>query len=113
MRLTPGMMTEMNFGASISKVIRVDLGRAAFVQTQDGIALSSGLKSGIGQLLPRIAGDAPNLRLAFHVPANASSDDIKAARAMMRATERHIKSQWRSIGRTRLFVEQTIVRAGE
>jgi uncharacterized repeat protein (TIGR01451 family) len=113
MRLTPGMMTEMNFGASISKVVRVDLGAAAFVQTQNGIALSGALKSGIGQLLPQIAGDAPNVRLAFHVRAGATSGDIKNARVMMRAAERYIKSQWRSVGRTRLFVEQTIVRAGE
>jgi uncharacterized repeat protein (TIGR01451 family) len=113
MRLTPGMMTEMNFGASISKVVRVDIGPAAFVQTDSGMALSSRFQAGIAQLLPRIAGDAPNVRLAFHVGAGATSDDVRAARVMMRATERFIKSQWRDVGRTRLFVEQTIVRAGE
>lgn len=112
-RLTPGMMTELNFGAAIGKVVRVDLDASAFGRTSDGkIALSEPLKRGIAQLLPQIAGEAINLRLTFHVPQNADAADVKAARQMMRAADRHIKREWRKVGRTRLLVEQAIARVG-
>lgn len=112
-RLTPGMMTELNFGAAIGKVVRVDLDASAFGRTSDGkIALSEPLKRGISKLLPQIAGEAINLRLTFHVPQNADAADVKAARQMLRAADRHIKREWRKVGRTRLLVEQAIARVG-
>jgi hypothetical protein len=114
MRLTPGMMTELNFGAAIGKVVRVDLDASAFGVTQDGkVALSAPLQAGIAQLLPQIANDSVNLRLTFHVAGNADADDVKSARQMLRAAEKHIKAEWRKIGQTRLLVEQSIARAGE
>lgn len=114
MRLTPGMMTEMNFGATIGKVVRVDLDASAFGITQDGkIALGQPLKNGIAKLLPRIANDSVNLRLTFHVAGNAGTADVQSARRMLKAAEKHIKAEWRNVGHTRLLVEQSIARAGE
>ena len=113
-RLTPGMMSELNFGATIGRVVRVDLDGSAFGLTSEGkVALSDPLKRGIAQLLPRIADEAVNLRLTFHVPQDADAAAIKAARKMMQAADKHIKREWRDVGRTRLRVEQTIARTGQ
>ncbi len=113
-RLTPGMMTEMNFGVSISKVVRIDLAPNAFQQGVDGRSvLSPALQAGIATLLPRIAAEAATVRLAFHVTAAAGESDIRAARASMRTVERYIRREWRDVGKTRLLIEQTIVRAGQ
>ncbi len=113
-RLTKGKMSKMNFGASITKVVRVDLNARAFVAGADGnAALSPGLVSGIEKLLPQIAGEPTNLRLSYHLPKAADSADEKRARNLMRLVERHIQKQWRKIGRVKLTIEKTIVRAGE
>jgi hypothetical protein len=113
-RLTPGKMTEMNFGAAITKIVRVDLNRNAFVTNGAGRAsLSPALVAGIGKLLPQIANEAHNIRLAYHVPKDAGADQIRQARNLMRLVERHIRQEWRDVGQVKLTVERTIVRSGQ
>ncbi|MFT4783502.1 MAG: putative repeat protein (TIGR01451 family), partial [Paracoccaceae bacterium] len=114
MRLTPGKMTEMNFGAAITRVVRVDLNGRAFVVGADGrAALSPALVAGIATLLPQIAAQPVNLRLAYHVPRKATSDDLRRGRALSRLVERHIERAWRDIGQVMLTIELTIVREEE
>ncbi len=108
-RLTPGMMTEMNFGATLTRVVRIDLNNAAFAGGKPGDAL----RQGIDGFLPSIAGELVTIRLAYHVPTNATRAQITDARRKMRTLERHIKRSWRKVGRTRLGIEQTIVRASK
>ena len=113
-RLTPGKMTEMNFGAAITKIVRVDLNRNAFVTNGNGRAtLSPALTAGISKLLPQIANEAHNIRLAYHLPKGAGADQIRQARKLMRLVERHIRRQWRDVGQVKLTVERTIVRSGQ
>ncbi|MEZ5777045.1 MAG: SdrD B-like domain-containing protein [Paracoccaceae bacterium] len=113
-RLTPGKMTEMNFGAAITRVVRLDLNARAFTGDAEGrAALSPALVNGIAALLPRIAGEPANLRLAYHLPKGAGAEDVKRARGLMRLVEKHIREKWRDVGRVKLTVEQTIVRSGE
>ena len=113
MRLTPGMMTEMNFGAALGNVVRVDLNSNAFVQTGAGVALSADFQNGIRTMLHQIAGEPVTIRLAYHVPAQASADDVSNARALMDIAEQFIAAEWRPIGRVPLHVEPVIVRAGQ
>jgi len=113
-RLTPGKMTEMNFGATLTRVVRVDLNDRAFVSGRDGrTALSPPLIEGIATLLPRIAAEPVNLRLAFHLPNAAGPDEVRRARGLMGLVEDHIRREWRDIGQVKLTVEQTVVRTGE
>ncbi len=113
-RLTPGKMSEINFGAAITRVVRVDLNDRAFATDTDGrLGLGRPLAEGIANLLPRIAGEPVNLRLAYHLPAAASADDVQAARARMRLVERHIRKEWRDTGRVKLIIEQTLVRSSQ
>ena len=113
-RLTPGKMTEMNFGAAITRLVRLDLNARGFVTDGEGhAALSPALTQGIATLLPRIAGEPVNLRLAFHLPNSAGDEEVKRARALMQLVEKHIREEWRDVGRVKLTVEKTILRSGE
>jgi uncharacterized repeat protein (TIGR01451 family) len=113
MRLTPGMMTEMNFGAALGNVVRVDLNGNAFVQSGSGVVLSAPFQSGIRTMLQQIAGEPVTIRLAYHVPANASASDVTNARALLDLAEQFIAVEWRPIGRVPLHVEPVIMRAGQ
>ena len=113
-RLTPGKMTEMNFGATLTRVVRVDLSDRAFVAGAGGrAALSPALEQGIATLLPRIAAEPVNLRLAFHLANSAGPEEVRRARRLMDVVEAHIRREWRDIGRVKLTIEQTVVRSGE
>ncbi len=113
-RLTPGKMTEMNFGATLLNVVRIDLNERAFVVGASGrAALSPPLAAGIAELLPRIADEPVTLRLAYHLPNDAGPDDVRRARRLMALVEEHIRRDWRDIGQVKLTVERTVVRTGE
>lgn len=113
-RLTPGKMTEVNFGAAISRVVRIDLNASAFESDGAGKArLTGALEHGITQLLPRIAGEPVSLRLAYHLPNTADSTEKREARALMDLVETHIRKAWRDVGRVKLTIEQTLVRTAQ
>jgi uncharacterized repeat protein (TIGR01451 family) len=113
MRLTPGMMTEMNFGAALGNVVRVDLNASVFVQSDTGVTLSAPFQNGVRTMLQQIAGDPVTIRLAYHVPADASAADVTNARVLLDMAEQFIAAEWRPIGRVPLHVEPVIMRAGQ
>ncbi len=104
MRLTAGIMTEMNFGASISRVVDVDLTAAAFEAGSDNPSqqLVAGLEGLLGQIV-----DTPSvIRIAyFH-----EGEDRKIVRARGNAVEELIRKRWKRIGRYKLIVERTTKR---
>ena len=112
-RLTPGKMVEMNFGASIGKLVRIDLNASAFASEGGTATLSPDLVAGIAALLPQIAGDAPTLRLSYFIPRDADAAGVKRARALLTLVERHIRREWRDLGRTKLTIEQTVVHSDD
>lgn len=113
-RLTPGKMTELNFGAAITKVVRVDLGDRAFATGADGrTGLTAPLAAGLDSLLVQIAGEPVNLRLAYHLPRAHADADRKRAERNTALVERYIREAWRKVGRVKLTIEQTIVLDGK
>ena len=111
-RLTPGVMAEINFGASIGKVVRIDLGRAAFVTGASGApALRPALDLGIRRMVSEISGEAVIIRLAWHVAAGADADEVAQGRVLMGLVEKRVREEWRKAGQTQLRIETTIVRA--
>lgn len=113
-RLTPGKMSEMNFGASITQVVRIDVNARAFRTDAEGrLALTRPLVDGIAKLLPTIAGEPVNLRFAYHLAKDATASDVSEARARMRVLERHVRAVWKDVGRVKLTIEQTIIRSGK
>jgi large repetitive protein len=110
MRLTPGMLTEMNFGARLARSIRVDLSAAAF---PGGPSVGPELSQGIAAMVARLADEPMGVDLVFHVAADADLADVAAARAALDAVEAEIARQWSEVARGRLGISQTIARAGE
>ncbi|MEM1149146.1 MAG: SdrD B-like domain-containing protein [Pseudomonadota bacterium] len=103
MRLTSGIMTEMNFGAALGRVVDVDLTARAF----DGDEPGAELRSGLAALLRQVAGTPSVVRISYY----EQGEDRETSRERIRATQRLIEELWRDIGRYRLITETTILRA--
>ena len=113
-RVSPGAMTEINFGAAASlPVVRVDLSAASFVQTDDGAQMSPALRNGLTNVLGQIAGTPSNMVIAFHLPTTADAQEVARARQLMDMVEDQVRTQWRDVGRVRLRIEQSILRASQ
>lgn len=111
MRLTRGKMSEINFGAALTRVARVDISAKAFVVDGGRIALVAPLAKGVDKLLAGIIDTPTNVRLAFHLSLPATDAEKRQARREMAALERYIRQRWgRLEGRYKLTVEKTFVR---
>ena len=103
-RLTPGMLTKMNFGAAMFPVARVDLSARAFT-AQGGMRpeLQAGLQSLVAQLSAR-----PSvLRLSYQA-SGQERDSTGTAR--LRVVEREIRRLWSGTGRYALTIERVVER---
>ncbi len=104
MRLTAGIMTEMNFGAAIGRVVNVDLTAAAF--EAGTVDPSDRLEQGLVRLLAQVSNTPSVVRLSyFH-----NGEDQDAMRARLSAVEDFIENEWAGVGEYRLIVERTIKR---
>ncbi|WP_417248289.1 SdrD B-like domain-containing protein [Celeribacter sp.] len=109
-RLTPGKMTEMNFGAALTRVVRVDVNAQGFVQARSGLDLSAELAGALEGLVDQIAGEPVHLRIIYHLPDDAGSEDKRLAQKSMREVERELRDLWKEPSRVKLTIEKTIVR---
>ncbi|WP_336067807.1 DUF7507 domain-containing protein [Nitratireductor rhodophyticola] len=103
-RLTAGKMTKVNFGASIQRVVRLDLRSDAFVRGTN--ALSQGWLSGIDQLIQILDREPSVLRLSYL--DNEGSRTL--ARTRLAWVEKRIRKHWRRWGgRYRLEIETRVL----
>jgi large repetitive protein len=102
-RLTAGKVTKLNFGASISRVVKIDLDGKAFVpgKTQ---ALPA-LEDGIDQLVRSLDEKPSVLRLTYF----AIAGDKKLGNARLAVVEKLVSKKWKAIGAYRLEIEARIV----
>jgi uncharacterized repeat protein (TIGR01451 family) len=117
MRLTPGMLSEMNFGAQLARTMRIDLNAHAFAH---GTTISPALSQGIAAMVARLAEDPMGVDLIFHVPSHADLQAVADARAAMDAVAAEIDRQWQEgrpgpsldlgLGLSRISIRQTIAR---
>ena len=101
MRLTSGLMTEMNFGAALGRVLDVDLSAAAY--GGDAVAPSQALADGLEGVLRAIAQTPTVIRIAYY--RDSEAPDL--ARDRLDAVEDLIQEQWADIGTYRLLIEKT------
>jgi len=102
MRLTSGIMTEMNFGATLANLVDIDLLAAAF---ESGTAQPiAALRNGVDGLVGQIANTPSVLRLTYYTNGESS----QTARARLQAVESLIRDRWS--GPYRLRIETTIAR---
>ena len=102
-RLTAGKMTKLNFGASIGRVVRLDLKGAAF--ESGGVALKPNWAKGLDQLIDVLGKEQSVLRLSY-VDAGADKD---LAQRRVRHLEAEILERWNAAGgRYRLGIETRV-----
>ncbi|MBM2709968.1 isopeptide-forming domain-containing fimbrial protein [Mesorhizobium caraganae] len=106
-RLTAGKMTKLNFGASIGRVVRLDLKDEAF--EAGSVELTKRWAEGIDQLIEVLGREQSVLRLAY---VDATTETELAEERLKRMSEL-IEARWRDEdGRYRLEIE-TRVEAAE
>lgn len=99
-RLTAGKVTNVLFGTTIGRVVRLDVSDAAFAP--DGVELQEAWQVQVSQLISLLEGEPSILRLVYQ---NSDASGRLAARRM-RALRRHIAGEWRKVGgRYRLEME--------
>ena len=107
-RLTPGMMSEVNFGATLGRIARVDLNLAAF----DAAGTPKpALTAGIMQLAQSLAQDPATVVITYHLPADATAPEVGEARRRMEGVEVELRRVWRSVGQGPIQIQQLIARA--
>ena len=86
-RMTQGRLVKANFGASIHRVVRLDLSPDAF----DSDRLSADYLARMDEVLTALYAEPSILRLAYHLPVGG---DIDRARARIRHVKDWIKERW-------------------
>jgi uncharacterized repeat protein (TIGR01451 family) len=103
-RVTAGKFAKLNFGASLSNVVDIDLTRAAFI---GGTAEpSDALKQGVDGLINQIKSTPSVLRLSYIL----RDEGTKLAKARLKAVEQLVRSRWKGAGRYKLNIERSIKR---
>ncbi|WP_440409086.1 DUF7507 domain-containing protein [Neorhizobium petrolearium] len=106
-RLTAGKMTELNFGASIGRVVRLDLKGEAFVSGK--AELDKRWADGIDQLITVLAQEQSVLRLSYIDAAT----DPELAEARVRHIKELVADRWRQRKRVYPLNIETRVEAGQ
>ena len=108
-RLTAGKMTEMSFGAAISRVVKIDLSDAAFLSGKDASKPRPELVKGLQQLITQIASTPSVLRFNYLLGADGEA----VVKQRIRAVEQELRRLWQGNGRYKLNVETTLQRAAK
>ena len=103
-RLTRGKVTKLNFGASVSRVVRLDLAGNAFSPNSTG--LNPQWDAGVDQLIVILSQEPSVLRLTYQ----SGNEDPRLVRERVRAVSRLVEERWQQRdGRYRLEIEQRMV----
>lgn len=103
MRVTAGILTEMNFGASIGRVVDIDLTGSAFDADHRPTAE---LFNGLDGLLAQVKDTPSILRISYFTNGESAS----VANGRLNALESVIRDKWRNVGNYRLVIERTVTR---
>ncbi|MBV2360789.1 DUF11 domain-containing protein [Thalassococcus sp. CAU 1522] len=105
-RLTAGKLAKLNFGASLSNLVNIDLADRAFAPGQADA--SPALDQALDGLLGQIADTPSTIRLTYVLEAGEGPE---LGRARLRVLEQTLKRKWRGTGRYKLIIERQIVRS--
>ncbi|MEL6570057.1 MAG: Ig-like domain-containing protein [Pseudomonadota bacterium] len=101
-RVTPGRLTRLNFGAALSHLVEIDLTAAAF----DGANPNAALAAWLPTLIAEMEKQPSILRLTYY----RGGETARAANARLDALETEIRALWSSRARDRLIVERLMHR---
>ncbi|MCU0826024.1 MAG: hypothetical protein MUE52_01110 [Tabrizicola sp.] len=100
-RLTQGMLTKLNFGATAARVVQIDLSARAF----DAAAPRQELVEALQKMVGDIADTPAMLRIVYQLSVDESD---REARKRVREVERLLRKLWPSNGRYQLNVETVL-----
>lgn len=103
-RLTAGKFAKMNFGATISNVIRIELNERAYAP--DG-SMSPAFERAVTGLVSKFK-DRPSVVRLTYLRDGSISQDL--ARKRLNTAEKMIKEEWRKRGQFKLNIERTVKR---
>jgi hypothetical protein len=107
-RLTRGKMSKINFGASIERVVRIDLRGEAFEPGTS--ALKAAYTGGLGRVAPALETERGVLRIAY---GRAAAESPELAKQRLASIVARIRGDWKSRGeRYRLSIETEIYNTG-
>ena len=109
-RVTPGMMSEINFGATLGHLARIDINAAAFAA--DGAPVAA-LDAGITRLAASLVDNPATVVIAYHIPMDADVSVVHLARQRMNALEDRLRHAWRQVGQGPLHIQTLVLREGE
>jgi uncharacterized repeat protein (TIGR01451 family) len=103
-RLTRGKMTKINFGASISNVVRISLSDKAF--TSGEAVVTPKLRAAVAKLIDGLDKDPSVLRLSYQVGSTGRS----VAQRRLDAVATYISQQWKQRGHSsKLPIETRLI----
>jgi CshA-type fibril repeat protein len=102
-RLTKGTMRRMNFGATLSNLVRVDLTAEAF-DPETG-KITKPLEDGLMAVVRSISKTPSTLRITYYV----DGETPKLAKARLKVVEKRLREAWRGRGFYQLSIETSIV----
>ena len=105
LRLTAGKVAKMNFGATLSNVVDIDLTVQAFAPGKAEPKPAFG--KAVAKLVQSIRATPSVLRLGYLLK---SGEDRDGAEARLKAAERVIRDAWRGVGGYKLEIEKSIRR---
>ena len=103
LRLTPGKVAKMNFGAAPANQVDITLTAEAF----DGDLPSSGLRQAITNLVTRMQETPTALRLAYLLGAQES---VEQGMSRLKSVESAIRKAWRAVGGYELSISREVLR---
>ena len=105
LRLTAGKVAKMNFGATLSNVVDIDLTASAFAA--GSADPKPAFASAVAQLVQTIRSTPSVLRLGYLLK---SGEDRDGAETRLMAAEKVIRDAWRGVGMYKLEIEKSIKR---
>jgi uncharacterized repeat protein (TIGR01451 family) len=101
MRVTSGILTEMNFGATIGRVVDIDLTAAAFDRDNEPVER---LEQGLVRILQQVADNPSVLRISYF----STGEDRAVIKDRLDELDAFINARWNNIGDYRLIVERDV-----
>ncbi|PJF09386.1 SdrD B-like domain-containing protein [Pseudorhodobacter sp. MZDSW-24AT] len=103
-RVTPGMITKLNFGATAARIVRIDLSRTAFAENG---APRAELVTALDRLVNDIASTPVMVRISYVLGPDETAGQ---GRERTRAVEKLLRRMWPSQGRYQLNLESVLQR---
>ncbi len=108
-RVTPGMMSEVNFGATLGHLARVDVNNAGFTVTGAPVAA---LSAGMATLATSLVDNPATVVIAYHISADAGVAQVALARERMETLKDQLRQEWRRVGQGPLTIQTLVMREG-